>query len=90
MGEKIVRSENRLLSASETICGWVVSGQCQSDNSVHLCLKTETVDIQTQDLLTMFWKVEDTSSAETTHTKNEEMALDHFGRTRWQIYSRTS
>ena len=25
--------------------------------------------------------MEDTSSAETTHTKNEQMALDHFGRT---------
>ena len=84
LGEKIVRSANQLISASETIYGWVVSGQCQSDSSVprsHLCLKTEAVGIQTQDLLKMFWKVADTPFAETTHTKNEQIALDHFGRT---------
>ena len=33
----------------------------------------------------MFWKVEDTPSAETTHTKNEQIALDHFGWTHKQI-----
>ena len=54
VGEKTVRSTNQLLSASETVYGWVVSGQCQSDNSVprsHICLSTQIVEKQTQDLL---------------------------------------
>lgn len=84
MREKTVRSTNQLLSASETIYGWVVSGQCQSDKSVprsHICLSTQTVDEQTQDLLTKFWQVEDVSSNQVTRTKDEQLALDHFERT---------
>ena len=84
MREKTVRSTNQLLSASETVYGWVVSGQCQSDNSVprsHICLSTQIVDKQTQDLLTKFWQVEDVSSNQVTRTEDEQLALDHFART---------
>ena len=84
MGEKTVHSTNQLLSASETVYGWVVSGQCQSDNSVprsHICLSTQIVDKQTQDLLTKFWQVEDVSSNQVTRTEDEQLALDHFART---------
>ena len=65
MLEGRVRSEDRKLGSTKTVYGWVITGTCKASGQVprsHVVLKTEQVYLQTQDLLTVFWKVEDVSS----------------------------
>ena len=87
MGNSISYSDDRLLWATETAYGWVISGTCQSQQSTtrsHLCLAATTIDQQTQDLLISFLEAESLSSTDTTEptlTQEEQRAEDHFIRT---------
>ena len=72
------------LSATKSVYGWIVTGTCKSNVQVprsHLCLKTSTLDQQTQDLLTHFWQVEDVTSDTVVRTEEEQAALQHFAQT---------
>ena len=77
-------SADYTLSASKSVYGWIVTGTCQSNVQVprsHLCLKTTSLDQQTQDLLTPFWQVEDVTSDTVIRTEEEKAALQHFAQT---------
>ena len=69
------------LCAYRTIYGWVVLGNCDVSGRsarVHVCLKTTAVDIQTHELMSAFWKVEDVSFDADLYSVEEQQALDHF------------
>ena len=65
-----------------------MSGRCQAIDQVprsHLCLRTESVDQQTQDRLTNHWHVEEVSPSATELTKEQELAVVHFYTTHTQM-----
>ena len=84
MGGSITYSEDRLLWATETANGWVISGKChvqQQTPRSHLCLTAGSVDQQTQDLLINFLETESLASTDTsepTRTLDEQRAEDHI------------
>ena len=83
MLEGRVHSADFSMSATNTVYGWVVTGTCtcasysQAPRSHH-CLKTQSIDQQTQHFLVLFWNVENMSSATVTQTEEEVAALEHF------------
>ena len=84
MGGSITYSEDRLLWATVTAYGWVISGKCHAQQQTprsHLCLTAGSVDQQTQDLLINFLETESLASTDTsepTCTLDEQRAEDHF------------
>ena len=44
----------------------------------HICLKTTAIDIQTQELMKYFWKVEEVANNNDSLSMEEQQALDHF------------
>ena len=74
-------SEDGELYAHQSVFGWVVSGNCDTPvqfSRAHVCLKSTAIDIQTNNLMTAFWKVEDVGSDASPHSAEEQQALDHF------------
>ena len=69
------------MSATNTVYGWIVTGTCASSSQApksHHCLKTQSIDQQTQNFLVLFWNVEDVPSATVAQTEEEVAALEHF------------
>ena len=74
-------SEDGELYAHHSVFGWVVSGNCDTPvqfSRAHVCLKSTAIDIQTNNLMTAFWKVEDIGSDASPHSAEEQQPLDHF------------
>ena len=73
-------SPSKILTANETMFGWVISGYCESPSqavTAHICCRAE-ISSKTDELLRAFFELEEPPSDAQNLSPDEQLAVTHF------------